>query len=309
MLVGLVVTAVWWTFTRPDIRVFTVLLMSTLALCAVRDRARRRSAAVAAGVLLLSVVWCTVIGPATARTYLRYAAIGADEGFLYQLRLQVLPDPAVRQVFQQRLGMPDCPATDAIANDPVWRIEDFAAAYRSCPALSTWGAQHQETAMAEFARAAPLEYARMTTVLFGQTMIGAHYASTPTVLPGRVSRFAYPSDPVAPLGIPIALAIAFGLALAARAYTRKVMWWVTGVAVACLISSAATAAFGVGEFKRFGVQEAAGLRVAILLLVAVALDAILVRDAVGSSPSSSPAKEWENVDADRSTRGGVPSQE
>ena len=67
--------------------------------------------------------------------------------------------------------------------------------------------------------------------------------------------------------------------------------------------------FGVGEFNRFGVQEAAGLRLAILLLVAVALDAVLTRDAVGSSRQSSHAEEWENVDADRSARGGVTSQE
>jgi hypothetical protein len=308
-LVGLVVTAVWWTFTRPDIRVFTVLLVATLVFYAIRDRGRRRNALLAAGVLLLSVAWCTAIGPATARTYVRYAAVGADEGFLYQLRLQVLPDPAVRQVFQQRLGMPDCPATDAIATEAAWRIEDFAAAYRSCPALAEWGARHQETAMREFARAAPGEYSRMTTVLFGQTLIGAHYASTSAVLPARLSHLVYPPDAVAPLAVPVALVVAFALALAARSYSRKELWWVTGLAGACLISAAATAAFGVGEFKRFGVQEAAGLRLAILLLVAVALDAILARDAVGSCPSSSPAEEWENVDADRSTRGGVPSQE
>src|SRR5262245_20772170 len=103
-----------------------------------------------------------------------------------------------------------------------------------------------------------------------------------------------------------------GLALVARAYSRRgspLLWWVAGLAGACLVSAAATAAFGVGEFKRFGVQEAAGLRVAIVLLVAVALDAILTRDAVGSSPSSRPADELENIDADRSARGGVPSQE
>jgi hypothetical protein len=57
------------------------------------------------------------------------------------------------------------------------------------------------------------------------------------------------------------------------------------------------------------VQEAIGLRVAILLLAVLALDAVLNRRAVGSSTPDSPAKEWENVDADRSSRGGVPSQE
>src|SRR5262249_38780039 len=121
----------------------------------------------------------------------------------------------------QRLGMPDCPATDAIAADPVWRIDEFNAAYRSCPALAAWGAAHQDSAMGEFARAAPWTYARMTIVLFGQTLIGQHYASTPAVLPGRVIRFAFPSDPVAPVAIPIALALAFGLALAAALWIPK----------------------------------------------------------------------------------------
>ena len=142
--------------------------------------------------------------------------------------------------------------------------------------------------MAEFARAAPATYARMATVLFGQTLIGAHYAATPTVLPGRVSRFAYPPDRAAPVAVLVALVVAFALALAARGYARRrgppdprpggPLWWVAGLAGACLVSAAATTAFGVGEFKRFGVQEAAGLRLAILLLVALALDAMLIRD-------------------------------
>jgi putative Ca2+/H+ antiporter (TMEM165/GDT1 family) len=279
-----------------------------LVATALRHKPKRTGALIAAGVLVLAIGWCTALGPPTARTYLRYTAVGADEGFLYQLRLQILPDPAVRSVFEQRLGMPDCPAANAIAEDPVWRIEEFAAAYRSCPALAAWGAAHQDHAMAEFARTAPWAYARQSTVLFGQTLIGQHYASTPAVLPGRVIRIAFPSDPVAPIAIPIALVLAFALALVTAARRRET-WWVAGLAAACLISSAGSVVFGVGEFKRFGVQEAIGLRLAILLFVAVALDAVLSRDAVGSSPSSRPTDKWENIDADRSTRGGVASQE
>jgi hypothetical protein len=312
-LVGLVLSALWWTFTRPDIRVFTVLLVLGLVATALRhrrakDRERRTGALIAAGVLVLGIGWCTALGAPTARAYQRYTAVGADEGFLYQLRVQVLPDPAVRSVFQQRLGMPDCPAADAIARDPAWRIDEFAAAYRSCPTLSAWGAAHQDHAMGEFARTAPWVYARMVVVLFGQTLIGQHYASTPAVLPGRAIRFAFPSDPVAPIAIPIALVLAFALALA-TSLRRKATWWVAGFAAACLVSAAGTVVFGVGEFKRFGVQEAIGLRLAILLFVAVALDTVLSHDAVGSSPLNDPPAELENVDADRSTRGGVPSQE
>jgi cytosine/uracil/thiamine/allantoin permease len=126
------------------------------------------------------------------------------------------------------------------------------------------------------------------------------------VLPRVVNWLVFPPDRFAPLATLFALALALAAAIATRA---RRFTWAAGLAAASLVSAVATAMLGVGEFARFGVQEAIGLRVAILLLVVLVLDAVLNRRAVGSSTPSSPAKEWENVDADRSARGGVPSQE
>ena len=306
-LVGFIASAVWWTFTRPDIRVFIVALVVALVATAFRLRDRRRAALVAAGILVLGIAWCTAIGSVADRTYqASYSEIGIDEGFMYQLRLQVLPDPTIKQIFQQKLGMPECPAADAVAADSVWRINDFTAAYRSCPDLAAWGTQHRGTAMFELAKAAPTTYARMIGGIFETTLVGAHYAQIPSVLPRVVNWLVFPPDRFAPLATLFALALALAAAIATRA---RRFTWAAGLAAASLVSAVATAMLGVGEFARFGVQEAIGLRVAILLLVVLVLDAVLNRRAVGSSTPSSPAKEWENVDADRSARGGVPSQE
>jgi hypothetical protein len=306
-LVGFIATGVWWTFTRPDIRVFTVALVVALAATAVRLARRRRAALIAAGILVLAIGWCTAIGPAVERTYLPYSQIGADEGFMYQLRLQVLPDPTIKQIFQQKLGMPECPAADAVAADSVWRMNDFYAAYKSCPDFAAWGAQHRDHAMVDLAKAAPGTYTRMIGGIFNLTLIGAHYAQIPTVLPHVVNWLVFPPDRFAPAATLIGLALALAAAIATRA---RRLTWVAGLAAACLVSSLATAVFGVGEFIRFGVQESTGLRVAILLLLVLAIDAILIRHAVASDASGAgPATELESVDADRSTSGGVPGQE
>jgi hypothetical protein len=203
--------------------------------------------------------------------------------------------------------MPECPAADAVAADHVWRIRDFQAAYRSCPALAAWGAQHRNTAMSELARAAPATYARMIGGIFETTLIGSHYAQVPTVLPHVVNWLSFPPDRFAPAAALVALVLAAGAAIATRA---RRLTWAAGLAAASLVSAVATAMFGVGEFTRFGVQEAIGLRVAVLLLAVLAVDAFLRRNTVASDPSGAPpADELESVDADRSTRGGVPGQE
>ena len=152
----------WWTFTRPDIRVFTGPpgRWRWLGVAAIRRGRRRRAALVAAGVLALAVAWCTAVGPATARTYLRYTAVGADEGFMYQLRLQVLPDPAIKAGLPAAAGHAGLPGRRRRRRrQPAWRINDFAAAYRSCPDLRRLGRRTPDTAMFEFAKAAPATYA------------------------------------------------------------------------------------------------------------------------------------------------------
>jgi hypothetical protein len=160
--------------------------------------------------------------------------------------------------------------------------------------------------MFELAKTAPATYTRMVGGIFETTLVGARYAQIPTVLPRVVNWLVFPPDRFAPAAALLALALALAAAIATRA---RRLTWAAGLAAASLVSAVATAMFGVGEFNRFGIQEAIGLRVAILLLLVLAVDAFLNRHAVASDASGAkPAHELESVDADRSPRGGVQGQ-
>jgi hypothetical protein len=312
-LIGTIAVAVWWTFTRPDIRVFTVFLLLAMVLFAWRMPARRTASLVAAGVLLLTIGWTTAVFGTAERTYQASSPLGVDEGIMYQLRTQVFPDAPIKAVFVAKLGMPDCPGADAIAAQPVWRVEEFAAAVDACPALRAWVDQHRDTAMSEFARADPALYLRMTDDLMKLTLGSAHYASVPGVLPGRLGALIFPVDPgLLRLTVALLLGVVGVLVTRARRVDPVLTWGMVAVAAVCLVSAESNVVFGVGEFWRFGVQEAAGLRVAILLLLVVTADTLLMRrSTVEPGPvlaSDSDVQEKETADADRGARGGGPGQ-
>nr|WP_173077142.1 hypothetical protein [Phytohabitans rumicis] len=138
-LAGATATAVWWTFTRPDIRVLTVFLIVALVVVG----RRRRAALAAAGVLAAAVIWGTAIIPAVDRTYTGWSAtpeVRHEEGLLlFRLRLHVLPDPEVKAIFQREFGMPSCAGMEEIAAGPSWETARFAVAYAQCPEIKAWG--------------------------------------------------------------------------------------------------------------------------------------------------------------------------
>jgi hypothetical protein len=319
-LVGTVVVAIWWTFTRPDIRVFTAFLVLAFALLAWRMPARRRAGLVAGGVLLVGIGWCSAVAGATQTTYETHSVLGRDEGIMYQLRTQVFPDPAIKAVFVAQLGLPSCPAADAIAAQPAWQVEAFSDATHTCPALYAWIDAHRDSAMTDFARADPRRYAGMTGTILAQTLGSSHYAKVPAVLPGRLGSLVFPRNVGAELwGLAGALLLAGAAVLVTRARVVDpvLTWGMLATAAVCLVSAESNVVFGVGEFWRFGVQEAAGLRVAILVLFVVAADALLVRRSELSTvdETSRPAvgddddvEERETADADRGARGGGPGQ-
>jgi hypothetical protein len=275
--------AFWWTFTRPDIRVFTVFLVALLLFIGVRGR--RRLAFVAAGLLVVAIGWCTAILPSVTDTARRYSAFGVehsyDEFLLFRLRVQVLPDPAIKDVFQRELGMPSCPAAEAIATKPDWDILNFADAYYACPELKAWGDANRDTVFNRFAVVAPGEYTRMTVGLLNESMLAGVYAQTPPVIPTPLQKLAFPGIRWALIAVLLYVvgAVAAVLVTRARRGHRLLVDAGYGLLAVCAVSTGAGVLYGTGEFWRFGLQEAVGIRLAVLLLGAAALDAYLTKRA------------------------------
>jgi hypothetical protein len=94
--------------------------------------------------------------------------------------------------------------------------------------------------------------------------------------------------------------IALGLALWAGAHrrprARRLFWTAVGLFGVAVGSATATVMVHTGEIGRYGVQEAYGTRVAVILLLGCALDAYLTRarrdgDAgVSSTAAASPRR-------------------
>jgi hypothetical protein len=299
-LIGLTVAGFWWTFTRPDIRVFAVFLVLVLAFVAYRTR--RWSAAVAAGVLVLAIGWCTAILPTVTETARPYSAFGVsqshDEFLLFRLRVQVLPDPGIKAVFTDQLGMPACPAAEAIATRPDWDILNFADAYYACPELKAWGDANRDTVFNRFAVVAPGQYARMTVGLVNESMLGGTYAQVPSVLPPPLQKLAFPGIRWALLAVLLYLAAAVTAVLLTRARRdhRLLVDGAAGLVLVCLVSTVGGVLYGTGEFWRFGIQEAVGVRLGVALLLAAALDGYLKNRGISQATATTmPAEGGSSV--------------
>jgi hypothetical protein len=156
-LAGMTGAALWWTFLRPDIRVFTAVLIGVLVLVAAgrlwrsrqpapgpdgaraagTDRtgassqgtptaARRTVTAAALSCLVLAggIGWYVAITPALERSMTRYDGdaieppLPQDEHrFVYRLRVDVSTNPELWQAFTTELGMPTCPELSEFTND------------------------------------------------------------------------------------------------------------------------------------------------------------------------------------------------
>jgi hypothetical protein len=282
-LAGMCAAGLWWTFTRPDIRVFTILIVVLLLVVAWRNRSRRVMALAAAGVLTVAALWCTAILPQVGRSFEEYGAtaeVGYDEGLLvYRLRLHVLNHPEVKAAFQREFGLPACPQAEAIAAGPEWRTVEFFSAYTNCADLREWGRRNAGDVWNRFAIAEPGLYAGYLRDTLIWSMSGPVYAKVPHVLPSTLERATFPRPPWSYRIVIAGFVVALGAALAAGAARRRRLPLLAGVllAAASAISLLAGVEFGAGEYNRFGVQEVIGLRLAILLLVVAAVDAALER--------------------------------
>jgi hypothetical protein len=307
---------IWWTFIRPDIRVFTVVVMAVLLLIAGRAvwRARRGRPAAVGGapgatartagrpatatrrtvtaavasclVLGLSIGWYAAITPRMERAMVPYDAdapnppMAQDEQrFVYRLRVDVSTNPELWAAYTTKIGMPTCPELEAFTSDTLnWRGREWAEAYRRCPALVEWVQERKGRYFwADLVTADPALFVKTFLRQLSLTLGGEVYADVPRVVP--IEKLAFPSRR---FGLPLALlGFAATLALAwwagALRSHRRLVWCAVGVFAAALLSATATIVMVTGELQRFGVQEAVATRVAMLILLGSALDAWLLR--------------------------------
>lgn len=303
VLGAMTVLAVWWTFIRPDIRIFIAVIVFLLAAYVWRrlrtgERAAARPAFVAAIVMLLAVGWYIAITPAMDQAFKPYDGdailenpLPKDEFLLvYRLRVDVSTDPALQQTFEEKLGMPRCPETDRFIGQPGgWQTVEWARAYTRCPQLQAWARKQDYGFWGPLAKEAPAEAARKLYESTSSTLSGDIYAKTPQVIPGQIERLVFPSRKH---GLPISavfLAISLGVALAVGAWRLHPLLLKAGlvISVAAIGSALATVLVHSGEYRRFGMQETVAVRIAVILFLVAALDALVQR--VRSKGSSEQA--------------------
>lgn len=282
VLIAMTAVAVWWTFTRVDMFIMLVPLGVALLLY------RTRAPLIAALVLALAAGWSYfVVGPRSLETHQQWSfapQLSHERGLLmYRLRINVFPDPEVKSVFERDLGMPRCPAAeDFVAANAEWAVDRFAVAVDSCAELRAWTIENERGVWTRYATAAPGLFARQVAQQTGSTLSGAAYADTPSVVTVPVEKMAFPKRYALPLNI-AALLAAVALALFTGGYRRQLFWTGIALAATALASATATVIVSSGEVWRFGIQEAIAIRVAIVLLIAVAVDTYSTRRRMRSS--------------------------
>lgn len=301
VLVALVVAAFYWTFIRPEIRVMVACVALALAARALRRRERRWSGTAAVVVLIAGMGWVTLITPTMSKTFGERATNGLaleQATLTYRLRFDVMPDPDVLAVYEDRLGMPHCAAAVNNSRLPGWRMSTFVLAYQSCPNLVAWGDRNATSSTYRFAFAAPRLYYDQIARKLPAELAGGVRATGTQVLPRQVDQlfFVHPHQVLPRLGVAFGSALALGLVvlltgLAQPRQQRLVLLTGIGTALVCLASAVVDVTFAAGEADRFGIQEAIGLRVALIVMVVAAVDAILRRIRFRRAEPPAPAAE------------------
>jgi hypothetical protein len=302
-LVAMTLAGVWWTFTRPDIRVMLPFVCLGLVWFAWRDRRRRRQAIASLALLVLGLGWCTAIGPRMETALGRWSTTGMPmqhEMMLYKL-MQVYRTPYLQKAYEDDLGMPACPAAEAKAKSlPPEALYNgvsgvaLANEYKSCSELKAWVDEHGQAFQYRLPFVAPGAYAAITrSVLPDAFSVPSFYGGVPFLFPQAIERIVFPKkDNV--LGVLFGgWAVALAVAVAAGAWRRHRLLLATAlIGTACALAThAVTLLVSATEFGRVGVQESLLFRLCVLLLLVVALDTTVqrLRDrrAVGSADSGS----------------------
>jgi hypothetical protein len=282
VLIALTITAFWWTFVRPELRVMVGFVIVVLIAYAVFRRSRRWAVAAAAAVLVLAAGWVTAITPTMDRTHadrLWHGLTLTEATFTYRLRFEVMANPKILAVYQNKLGLPHCPAAERFGNSAHWQMTAFLEAYLSCPDLVAWGRKNAGSSGYRFAIAAPDLYAhemlRVLPLSLGSATIPDDYS----VLPRPVERIAFPARHRVLPFLAIGWLVALAGALVTGAFRRRklLVWTSVGVILASAASSTIELMYAAGDYSRFGIQEALLSRIAIILMAAAALDALIGR--------------------------------
>jgi hypothetical protein len=286
-LAAMVVAAFLWTFTRQDILLFIAVVAAALAVYAWRSRDRRLAASAAAAVLVLGLGWHVAILSTLDTSYQSWGAGFrlSESTFLYRLRLQVMRDPRMKAVYENRFGMPRCIAAEQVAKRDAWSMPEFGRAYRSCPDLVAWFDQHGTQVGYQYALGEPKHYLRVLLTNLPKTMNGdIHtYAKPVPLLPAAVTKVFFPPTPwVLPVLFGV-LVLAMATAMWSRAWRRRPWLTVAGTVLVAtsLASIVTTLMYAAGEYSRFGIQEAVFLRIGLIIVIAGVIDAFF-------SPPSTP---------------------
>ena len=280
-LITLTATAFWWTFVRPELRVMVGFVILVLLAHAVVRRTRRWAVVGATAVLVIAVGWVTAITPAMNRTYAARAWNGlslTESTFAYRLRFQVMPHPKVLAVYQNDLGMPGCPAAQRITELHAWAMTAFIKAYLTCPDLVAWGHRNAGSSGYRFAEADPGLFAGQTIGVLPDSL-SAKVSQGSVVLPGFVEQAAFPSRRFVLPGLATAWLLALVAAGVLGAFRRRKLLAYTsvGLTLASVTSLTAELMYAAGDYPRFGIQEALLSRIAIMLMVIAAVDALIGR--------------------------------
>jgi hypothetical protein len=198
-----------------------------------------------------------------------------EELLILRLSQQVYPDPALRQLFEGRLGMPACPG---LAQQTLDRHKT-PAEYRKCPALQGWVRRNADLVGVRFAVASPGGFARATAPLLDRAVSGRQpNRLIHGPLPAAVETRIFPSDQSV-VSVPFGLALLCACAGALFAARTRGVVAPTGVSLAAVavLSLAAMLAFVVESLPRLGIQEAILTRVALVMLITAGIDAGIAR--------------------------------
>jgi len=154
------VVGVWWTFTRPDVLPYIVVLAVAVLGLAVRRQDRRLTAVLVTGALLLGAGWSAATLSRTDDSFRNWGLhLGLSEStFVYRLRLEVYPDDQVLEVYTERFGLPGGPEAAEVAKQEDWAIERFVQAYESCPGLVAWASKEKSTVAVRYMLADPVHF-------------------------------------------------------------------------------------------------------------------------------------------------------
>jgi hypothetical protein len=285
-LAAMVVVAFLWTFTRQDVLPIVGIFVLAVAIAAIvvkrTARTQKIGAFAALAVLLGGMLWATLLIP---RIDVGYANWGehfrlTESTFLYRLRFVILPDPKEREVYYRQFGMPTCPGLQGIADLKAWRMGQFNDDYRNCPELRAWVIKNGQSSGYRYALVQPQHFLTRTVDTLPDMLRNnpGVDAKPIAVLPRSVDQVLYPPKQWTLPVTGLVAVVSLGVALAAGAWRRRKWLLLSGLGL-CLVAlanAAATENYSVGEYVRFGMQEAVLLRVGLILLFTVAVESVVL---------------------------------